>query len=116
MSSTTSYSSRSGSAGGRILAGLLALIPLLASLAVLVWGFFFLRDIQLANDSNIPQLATVIMAIIWGVGGVVLLFTTANFFIEQLPDAWVRRLQPVLFVGPAVLMLVWALVLPPSAH
>ncbi len=112
MTSTTSYSSKSGSVGGRIVTGLLAVIPLLVSIAVLVWGFFFLRDIQLANDSNIPQLVTVIMAIVWGVGGVILLFTTANFFIEQLSDVWVRRLQPVLFVGPAILMLVWALVLP----
>ncbi len=109
MASITSYSSKSR---GRLVTGILALIPLLVSLVALVWGFFFLRDIQLANDSNIPQVVTVFMAIIWGVGGVVLLFTTANFFIEQLPDAWVRRLQPVLFVGPAILMLVWALVLP----
>jgi alpha-glucoside transport system permease protein len=109
MTSTTPHSSKSGN---RTITGILALIPLLASLAVLVWGFFFLRDIQLAKDSNIPQVVTVLMAIVWGVGGVILLFTTANFFIEQLSDAWVRRLQPVLFVGPAILMLVWALVLP----
>ena len=109
---STSNSARPGQSTSRIITSLLAIIPLLASLAALVWGFFFLRDIQLANDSNIPQAITVLMAIVWGVGGVILLFTTANFFIEQLSDNWIRRLQPVLFVGPAVLMLVWALVLP----
>ena len=67
MTSTTPHSSKSGN---RTITGILALIPLLASLAVLVWGFFFLRDIQLAKDSNIPQVVTVLMAIIWGVGGV----------------------------------------------
>lgn len=109
---STSNNARPGQLSSRIVTSLLAIIPLLASLAVLVWGFFFLRDIQLAKDSNIPQAVTVLMAIVWGVGGVVLLFTTANFFIEQLSDRWIRRLQPVLFVGPAILMLVWALVLP----
>ena len=109
---STSNNARPGQSTSRIVSSLLAIIPLLASLAVLVWGFFFLRDIQLAKDSNIPQAVTVLLAIIWGVGGVVLLFTTANFFIEQLSDNWIRRLQPVLFVGPAILMLVWALVLP----
>lgn len=112
LMASTSNNARPGQSNSRIVTSLLAIIPLLASLAVLVWGFFFLRDIQLAKDSNIPQAVTVLLAIIWGVGGVVLLFTTANFFIEQLSDNWIRRLQPVLFVGPAILMLVWALVLP----
>lgn len=111
MTSATK-NARSGLANSRIITSALAIIPLFASLAVLVWGFFFLRDLQLANDSNVPQVVTVLMAIVWGVGGVVLLFTTANFFVEQLPDVWTRRLQPVVFVGPAMLMLVWALVLP----
>jgi alpha-glucoside transport system permease protein len=111
MTSTTN-GARSGQSNSRVLTSILAIIPLLVSLAILVWGFFFLRDIQLAKDSNVPQIVTVVLAIIWGVGGVVLLFTTANFFIEQLPDVWTHRLQPVIFVGPAILMLVWALVIP----
>ena len=112
MASTTPNSTQPGSSSSRFTASILAIIPLAISLAALVWGFFFLRDIQLAKDSNIPQIVTVLLAIVWGVGGVVLLFTTANFFIEQLSDKWIRRLQPVLFVGPAILMLIWALVLP----
>ena len=90
---------------------LTALLPLAISLAILVWGFFFVRDLQ-ANNKDVPQLIIVLIAIIWGVGGVVLLFTTANFFVEQLPDKWTQRLQPFIFIGPAVLMLTWALVIP----
>lgn len=89
----------------------IAFITFVVTLLVLTWGFFFIRDLQ-AGKSNVPQLVIVLFAIIWGVGGVVLLFTTANFFIEQLPDDWTRRLQPFVFVGPAILMLTWALVLP----
>lgn len=92
----------------RILA---ALVPLIISLAVLTWGFFFIRDLQ-TGENVAPQLVLVVLAIIWGVGGVVLLFTTANFFVEQLPETWTQRLQPFVFIGPAVIMLSWALVIP----
>jgi alpha-glucoside transport system permease protein len=90
---------------------LVSILPLVVSLAILSWGFFFVRDLQLTKNS-IPQLVIVLIAIVWGVGGVVLLFTTANFFVEQLPDKWTQRLQPFIFIGPAVLMLTWALVIP----
>ncbi len=90
----------------------IALIPLLVSIAVLAFGFVYLRDLQTTAAEMTPQLVTVALAIIWGVGGMVLLFTTANFFIEQLPVKWTQRLQPLIFVGPAMIMLIWALALP----
>ena len=89
----------------------MGLLPLVVSIAVLTWGFFFLRDLQ-ANNKNSPQLVIALFAIVWGVGGTVLLFTTANFFVEQLSEKWTRVLQPFIFIGPAVLMLTWALVMP----
>ena len=88
-----------------------SLVPLTVSILILAWGFFFIRDLQL-NKSDLPQLIIVLFAIIWGVGGVILLFTTANFFVEQLPVLWTQRLQPFIFIGPALLMLTWALVIP----
>ena len=91
---------------------LVALIPLGVSIAVLAFGFVYLRDLQTTAADTTPQLVTVALAIIWGVGGMVLLFTTANFFIEQLPVKWTQRLQPLIFVGPAMVMLIWALALP----
>jgi alpha-glucoside transport system permease protein len=100
-----SPSGASGSAG-RLGFALAAAVPFLAALAALWWGFFFLRDLQTA------RLVVVVLAIVWGVGGMVLLFTTANFFVEQLPANWTRRLTPLIFVGPASLMLIWALALP----
>lgn len=87
------------------------LLPLAIAVAVLAWGFVFLRDMQ-TNSRNIPPLVVALSAIVWGVGGTVLLFTTANFFVEQLPERWTRFLQPFIFIGPAILMLTWALVLP----
>ncbi len=83
-----------------------AVVPFIAALAFLYWGFFFLRDLQA------DRVLVVVLAIIWGVGGMVLLFTTANFFVEQLPITWTQRLTPIIFVGPAVAMLIWALAIP----
>jgi alpha-glucoside transport system permease protein len=91
---------------GQLVSALVAAVPFVAALVFLWWGFFFLRDLQTA------RLLVVVLAIIWGVGGMALLFTTANVFVEQLPAKWTERLTPLIFVGPAVLMLIWALALP----
>jgi len=73
---------------------------------VLWQGFLFLRD------SNAPQVVLVLVAIIWGVGGVAALYTVSNWVVEQLPDEWTRRLQPFVFVGPALAILAWYLAIP----
>jgi alpha-glucoside transport system permease protein len=103
VTSTSSSARFSVYALGRALAGLFAVV---VTVYVLAQGFFFLRDQPMAQVVVVP------LAIVWGVGGMVLLFATANFFVEQLPDAWMRRLQPLIFVGPALAMLIWALAVP----
>jgi len=88
---------------GRILVSLL--VPVITFL-VLWRGFIFLRD------SDAPQVVQVLVAIVWGVGGVALLYTVSNWLVEQLPKEWVRRIQPFVFVGPALAILGWYLVIP----
>lgn len=74
---------------------------------IVLWqGFIFLRD------SNAPKLLIAIVAIIWGVGGVAALYVIANWLVEQLSDHWKRRLQPFVFVGPAMVILAWYLAIP----
>ena len=88
---------------GRILIAII--IP--AITFVVLWrGFIFLRD------SDAPQWIIVIVAIVWGVGGVAALYWVANWLVEKFPPIWVRRLQPFVFVGPAVAILFWYLALP----
>jgi alpha-glucoside transport system permease protein len=88
---------------GRILIALF--VP--AVTFVVLWRvFIFLRD------SAAPQWVIAIVAIIWGVGGVALLFLLANAFIEQLPPRWKTRLTPFVFVGPAIAILAWYLFIP----
>jgi alpha-glucoside transport system permease protein len=74
---------------------------------VILWQvFIWLRD------SQMPQWLTAIVAIIWGVGGVLALFVVANYVIEQFPAQWKRRLTPFVFVGPALVVLAWYLAIP----
>lgn len=74
---------------------------------IILWqGFIFLRD------SQAPKIVIAAVAIIWGVGGVALLFVVSNWFIERLDPEWVKRLQPFVFVGPATAILAWYLAIP----
>lgn len=88
---------------GRILISVI--VPLIA-FVVLLEGFIFLRD------SNVPQVVLVLVAIVWGVGGVALLYWVTNYVVEQFPKEWTRRLQPFVFVGPALAILAWYLFIP----
>lgn len=88
---------------GRILVSLF--VPAITFL-VLWQVFIFLRD------SNAPQLVIVLVAILWGVGGVAILFIVSNWIVEQLPGEWTRRLQPFVFIGPAVAIMGWYLAVP----
>ncbi len=80
-------------------------IPLIA-FAVIYAGFIFLRD------SNAPKWLIALVAIVWGVGGVGLLYWVFNGIVERLPDKWTQRLQPFVFAGPAIAILIWYLALP----
>ncbi len=73
---------------------------------VLYQGFLFLRD------ADVPKWVQALVAVAWGVGGVLILYFVFNWFVESLPDEWTRRLQPFIFVGPAVAILAWYLAIP----
>ncbi len=88
---------------GRILVSVS--IPLIAFL-VLWGGFLFLRD------SRAHQGVIAVVAILWGVGGVALLFFMADWFVNRFPMQIAKKLQPFVFVGPALVVLGWYLFLP----
>lgn len=85
---------------------LLALFVPAVAFFVMWRGFIFLRD------SEASGLVIALIAIIWGVGGVALLFILANWMVEQLPLAFKTRLRPFVFVGPAMAILSWYLLIP----
>ncbi len=98
------------SGGAKVLAFIMRLllaiaIPLIAFF-VLYQGFLFLRD------SDAPKWVITLVAIVWGVGGVAGLYGIFNWLVELLPDEWTGRLQPFVFVGPAMAILTWYLAWP----
>jgi alpha-glucoside transport system permease protein len=88
---------------GRVL--LAIAIPAIAFF-VLYQGFLFLRD------SDAPRGVIALIAIVWGVGGVAVLYWIFNNLVEKLPDVWRLRLLPFVFVGPALAILAWYLAIP----
>ena len=107
MEETVTYSAMKPG-GGRIDARriVLAVFGSILTFIGLYAGFIFLRD------SRAPRLVIGIVAIIWGVVGVWMLYYMANWIIESLPAKWTRRLQPYIFVGPAIFLVMWFLALP----
>jgi len=91
------------SALGRFLIGVL----LMAFMGgFLLAGFLFLRD------STLPKWIIAVVAIGWGVAGAGLLFWVFNWVAEQFSEQWTARLQPFVFVGPAIFLLAWYLAIP----
>jgi len=80
-------------------------IPLIA-FYILYLGFIFLRD------SQAPRGIIALVAIVWGVGGVAILYWIFNDLVERLSDSWTTRLLPFVFVGPAMAILAWYLAIP----
>jgi len=107
MEQVTSYSATSSSKKGidrlRIV---LATAGIILTFLVLYAGFVFLRD------SGAPRLVIAIVAVIWGVGGMGLLFTVAHYTVESFSTKWTARLQPYVFIGPAIVLLAWYLAAP----
>ena len=81
------------------------IIPLI-TFVILYAGFIFLRD------SDAPKWLITLIAIVWGVGGVAMLYWVFNGIVERMPDEWTARLQPFVFIGPAVAILTWYLAIP----
>ena len=92
-----------GTTLGQILVSIL--VPALTFL-VLWQGYLFLQK------ANAPQIVQVRVAIIWGVGGVALLYLVTNWLVMKLPKRISKVLQPFVFVGPAVVIMGWFLAIP----
>ncbi|BCG57065.1 carbohydrate ABC transporter permease [Paenibacillus sp. URB8-2] len=84
----------------------LSLIVLLLNIAVhrLFWNLF--------RDFTMPIPVTIILALIWGVLGLYLTYYSLNWIVEQMNGRWKGKILPVVFIGPAVLLLAWLLLFP----
>ena len=81
--------------------GLLAI-----TVVVLGGGFIFLKDFKES------KLLLVVFAVVWGIGATALLYTVLNAIGETFPRKVRTWLLPLIFAGPALILLIWFLVLP----
>lgn len=86
----------------------IGLVLLAVTLALFWLGFDYFRENSIKADMGEKALV-VLLAIVWGVGGVALLFYAINYFIESLPRRVRMAVQPYFFVGPAVCFLFYFL-------
>ncbi|PZD95424.1 sugar ABC transporter permease [Paenibacillus sambharensis] len=87
---------------------LLLLSVLVPALNIAVHWLIFL----FFRDSGLPPVLNAVIAVVWGALGIYSIYYSLNWVVEQYPDQWKRRILPFVFIGPAVLLLGWLLVLP----
>jgi len=73
---------------------------------VMLGGFFALR----ANVLN--QLLTTLVAVVWGIASVGLLFYSLNLIAQNFNTKVYNKIVPYIFIGPAVLIMGWYLLIP----
>jgi alpha-glucoside transport system permease protein len=86
---------------------------MLVSLGLIVVTFLFLYlGFVWLRDSGADRILVAIFAIVWGVGGIGALYYVFNNLVERLPGGWTSRIQPFIFIGPALALLAWYLAVP----
>lgn len=85
---------------------IVSLAALIAVIVAIVQGFFFMRD------ADVSKLVIAIAALVLGIGGIWALLASLNFFVESLGEQVRVKLRPLVFAGPAVLMLAIYIVFP----
>ena len=78
----------------------------LCTVAVASLGFMLLR----ANV--LSQIPTTVVAVVWGVATVILIFYSLNLLAQIFPTRTYNKIVPYIFIGPAVLIMGWYLLLP----
>lgn len=73
---------------------------------VLIGGFFLLQTMQTV------KILMTLFAVVWGLGSAALLFFTLNAVAESMPRKIRSTAVAIVFAGPAVILLFWALVIP----
>ena len=84
--------------------GLLALVAI--TVAILAGGFIILQTMQGS------KILMTLFAVVWGLGSVALLFFVMNSVAQTMPRKIRSVAVAIVFAGPAVALLFWALVLP----
>ena len=92
---------------GASVADIIKTIAVVVGTVVVAAGGFTLLRANL-----LPQIPTTIVAIAWGIATVVLIFYSLNLLAQIFPTKTYNKIVPYIFIGPAVLIMGWYLLLP----
>lgn len=81
-------------------------------IVLIVTILFSWSGFALLKSNVLPQIPTTIVAIVWGVASVILIFYTLNLIAQLFPTKTYNKIVPYIFIGPAVLIMGWYLFLP----
>jgi alpha-glucoside transport system permease protein len=79
---------------------------LVVTLVVYYFVFLFLRD-----GKSSPWV-TFLVSLLWGIGGVWVLFVLASSIVDMLSERWRTRIMPWVFAAPALLLVFYYLLIP----
>ncbi len=83
-----------------------AVLLFMCTAIIMVGGFIILKL------SFMNHITTTVFAIIWGTASVLLLFYTLNLIAQLFPRKAYNKIIPYIFIGPAVLIMAWYLLIP----
>lgn len=88
--------------------------PALLAVMVLITAVYLIGGFLLLQSPGMQEVKVLmtIFAVIWGLGSTALLFFTLNAVAESMPRKVRSVAVAIVFAGPAVLILFWALVIP----
>lgn len=67
---------------------------------------------QLFKNTTLPFYLTIILALVWSIFALYLTYYSFNWIAEQAPAKWRKKILPLVFIGPALLLLAWLLLFP----
>ncbi len=76
------------------------------TIIVMIGGFLLLRS------NPMSQVLTTLFAIVWGTVTVLSLFYSMNLVVQLFPTQKYNKIIPFVFVGPAILIIGWYLLIP----
>ena len=90
-----------------------SLSDIIKTIAVVVATVFVSASgFNLLKSNILSQIPTTIIAIIWGVSSVILIFYSLNLLAQLFPTKAYNKIVPYIFIAPAVLILGWYLLIP----
>jgi len=81
-------------------------------LAITLIALYLGFDVLKNQTEALGKIGSALFAIVWGVGGIALLYWAANGFVESLPSTARKFLLPYVFIGPAALLLIFLYIIP----